>query len=143
MQKYVRINVNLVRSRQELSHEYLRFSIYLQNRLRYSRERASQTSKVPLFTYPLASEAPRTRGARWTNETAAAAATPATANAATGSTPNHDEGLACGWGAAYALFFFFRAQRTKDSRENVEKCEWKKRLRQRAAQFSTPESSGQ
>ena len=37
--------------------------------------------------------------------------------------------------------FFFRAQRTNDSRENKKKCEWKKGLRLRAAEISTSESS--
>ena len=37
---------------------------------------------------------------------------------------------------------FFRAQRTNGSRESKEKCDWKKRLRLRAAELSTPESSG-
>ena len=32
----------------------------------------------------------------------------------------------------FFCLFFFRAQRTNDSRENEEKCEWKKRLRLRA-----------
>ena len=40
----------------------------------------------------------------------------------------------------FVLFCF--SQRTNDSRENKEKCEWKKRLTLRAAEKSSSESSG-